>query len=537
MKKAVYLFLSVILAATLLLTLPACGKEETPAAPTQTDAKSLAVISAMKYGKKVNTSMENYTLTCGPETEADADTPAFDADAGTYDGYGGETAARRFTVTLQKNGASEPVFRILLSLKMPAELSEGGFELTGKPVARRGDKWLFTVHYATGDADAYFIYHAASSALFPLGEYSSALFFDDRMFMTPAVYSEQALHTAYLFDWDGETVASFPDVFDMTLYHDAVYMIRQFEPSVLESIPVSSLTNHDQVPQAERICDFGIYDAFFYEGDKLVIQPLSGGYPTTCPIEDAASTLQELQNGSHPDNDTVTEACDAFSVSLPARWEGKYTCSTYPDMLTFRHKAETESGGEGFLFSLCLTDPPEDFYRAGLGDFFAFCNIAEITDADGDTRYLYMSYQENADGFSPENAEEAQEMLGFLNGIEYKIDVPAGSRMEVIDYGDKIGAYTPDGDATAVYRFRVDRAFHNILTCTIGFSRTEETSFWGDCKATIYMYGDRGVLTWEDEEYDFYGSGVAEFWDDGRVLLSLEQSDGIRDIVLNKEAP
>ncbi len=533
MKQAVYLFLSVILTAALLLALPACGKKEpTENYLTQTDAKALAAISAKMFGKKVTTAMENYMLTCAPAS-GNENSPVF--DGGGRSDSNGETVERRFTATLRKNGGTEPLFDILVTMKMPTALiDEAG--LYGTLMARFGNKWLFSVHYTTDDNDAIFIYDAAASSLLPLGDFQTVLFFEDRLFLAPALYTTDAQRTACLVDWDGKTVASFPDVFDMTLCDDAVYLIRQHDPCVLDRLPAGILTDKKQSPQAERICDFGIYAASFYEGNQIVIQPLAGGYPTVCPIKDVLTTVQELQNGSAADSG-VTEACDGFSVSLPAWWEGKYECSRTPETLTFRHKAETERGGEGFLFSLGLTDPPEDFYSAGLGGFFAFCNVAEVTDAAGNTRYLQMTYQENADDFSPENAEEAQQMLGFLNGVEYRIDVPAGSRLERIDDSDRIGSYTPDDDTTVVYRFRVEQAFHNILTCAIGFSRTEEASFWGECEATIYLYGNRGVLTWEDEENHFYGSGVAEFLDDGRVQLWLEQDDEIRDVILKAEMP
>ena len=297
-KKTSAVLLCVMLAA--LLFLAACAKENKPgmaettvpnAATTAADAIDTTTEPDLAApAASVDTSMEDYALVC-VHTE-DESAPAF--DGGRYSGYDGELTACRYTATLQKNGEAEPVFDIVIATDLPAVLAEGGFDISGMPLAKYGEKWLIKVHCTPDDDDSFYIYDAASPSLCPLGEYGSVLFVGERLFLTPTSYSGRGEQTALLFDWDGKIVTSFPEVFEVTLCDDAVYMLRQYDPCVLDMVPVSRLTDASQVPEAERVCEFGRYGANFYEGDKLVIQPLAGGYPTVCPIADAVATLREL---------------------------------------------------------------------------------------------------------------------------------------------------------------------------------------------------------------------------------------------------
>ncbi|MBR0510543.1 MAG: dockerin type I repeat-containing protein [Clostridia bacterium] len=218
--------------------------------------------------------------------------------------------------------------------------------------------------------------------------------------------------------------------------------------------------------------------------------------------------------------ETLTESCRWFSVTLPEDWAGKYQCIAKEDTLTFLHKASVEAGAGGLLFSLTAMELPEDVENAGFGGVSDMRNLCAL-DSGSEYRYLTVFFDQ-PDQTTPATDGEYREMAAFVGSVLSAVSPAPDVTLQPFDFSDLSGRYrgvTYKGDA---YTLRIYEWELNELKAEIYYVSDE-----GDratLTADIMMFGNDGYVSWELPEIAV-GGGVLRVGHDG-LSLSLHPFDG-----------
>ena len=523
MKRTIVCFLCLLL--TLALLFASCGNpkredSDEDAGKTKTAAKDKDDAESETEGgdsqppaapaDAVVTELSAYAIAVQPMDHERENEPTFTGlRVGGAFGYATDEVRLNVAVTEKESGETQ--FDIFLRGVFPSAYVQEGGVITGTLRARLGEKWLFSIHGAPDDDEDYYIYNAADKTLVPLDSASTVLlFFGSRILLHAMTYAEEASESAYLFDWNGTIVTGYIEVKDLTVSGGYLYMLRFYEPIELHRVPVQALADPNGDLTSRKICELGAYDGTFYEEDSLVLQPLAGGYPVTCKLTDAAETVRSLLQTEAPAADGVEESCGAFSVSLPASWEGKYICDSDEDSLGFFYKTSPSDTEGVLLFRIGLSDGPDSLEDPGFGGVGIDYEVCEILKNDR-KQYVMVSEPDEFSGVSDADFVTFMDMLRITETIENRLQGINGYNIRLFDYTGLVGEYVGVNDYGAEYRLSVDECHRNLLLCTLYYTNGDVSDSIED--VTVRMFSNGGTLDWAicvDEEADewTFGSGV-----------------------------
>ena len=535
MKKTV----SLILALLLVFSLAACGggsgqnadddatKKKSGSATSEPESQTEAAQPAQAGPADVQTELSGYTLSVQPMDHERESEPTFN---GLHEGvpleYGTDDV--RLNVAVSDSQSGDKVFDIFVRDAYPSSFVQEGNPITGKLRARLGDQWMFSLRGNLEEDEDFYIYNVADNKLIPLDSSALVRFYGDRFLLHAAVYSEEALSAAYLYDWSGNIVTGYIEVADLTESGGYLYMLRFNEPIELHRVPVTVLADHNADPTSQKVCDLGSYYGMFVENDSIVFQPLAGGYPVTCKLADAADTVKSLLETEAPVAEgDIVESCKAFSVSLPASWKDRYLCEKDDDCLRFRYKTSPSDTEGIYLFQILVSDGPDSLEEPGFGGAGIDYEVCEII-KNGRTQYIMVSEPDEYEGVPGEKYDDYMELLDITTDIETRLQGENGYTIRLFDYNDLIGDYVGTTDYGAEYILSITFCRRNILVCDLYFSCDDMQETLDD--VLIRMFSNGGVLNWSrlvdeaTDDWDF-GSGVFLQEEEGFSLMLSAEGD------------
>ena len=227
--------------------------------------------------------------------------------------------------------------------------------------------------------------------------------------------------------------------------------------------------------------------------------------------------------------------CGEFSVSVPENWKDRFVTETEDGSTKFYFadaygQPDYYNGGDGWLFSLSLSDIPDFSDRPVYGDQWETFEIAKLTRG---VEEKYISAQRSVSSmFSPEDRAEAGAMIDLVENLGAGVRARDGAEAEPLDYSDLAGAaWFSEVSEGKLYKLSVNSVTANLLYATVLYNEDEQ-GIWENLDATVRMYGDSGYMTWVDNYSDLTvapgGSGSVEFTGDDKIFFSMSGGDDLR---------
>ena len=546
MKKYLTLLLVAALAVT---TLAACGKtggDKTggdKASPTEETSVADVGVTAVPdpaphSDAPVEWEPEGYTIVCELAKDPDnyqGQTYDFPAREGSGDIYEEQPLLIRAT-----DAAGNEQFSFLAWLWCVKGVTDLWDRENVSPypahlAARRGTAWLFTVGTEPEENSSWLLYDEDAKELRLLGVYSRALTLGDGILLHTEDYTGEFGQPLEVYDWAGLPSGTYQNVIDFRVSGDALYLLAG-KPSRLQRVPTAKFTRSADIT-AETLCSLTGFSArFSYEEgqeDMMRLTP-EGENELSCPIAETPLYVGGLEGENLKATGRVKESCNAFTVTLPDYWEGKYVCEKEPDGMYFRHKhpgATDEAQFGELLFSLTLNDIPDDVERYMNGDSaYELCRL--YRDGIG---YDVSLFEPGPTGCDAESQEEYLAMRAALLGsplyrMEEHIGAAAGGRVEQYDYTGLIAEYSGEDEIGSTYRLTVASVRRNVLLADINWYPAGDPIPADIATAEIRMFGDEGTIYWEQPNAYYeegvgysaaYGDGYFRVQDDGSVLFRM----------------
>ena len=521
-----------ILALALLLTaLSACSKPgflnkddpEPNASGTQTTAAQ-----PTESTDPVEPSPAGYEVKCTASDKA-LSAPYFLStfDKSTSDA-GGEYLPVNIRVT--EKATQKDVFSISVNAEIPAGLKEMYAEDNTEDffadiIARRGDVWLLTVQLIPEDEGCPFLFDAKNATFSSFGHYNMAWVLGNRILAYRAAFFDEVPSPMDVFDWSAQKVFSYPDVTDYCVGADALYLIagnRDQDASRLLRVPTDRFSQTGADLSAETLCALNdFYLMFSVEEDPVETATLylPNGKEFTCRLEDIPLYVGGKDGENLKVTGLVKESCDAFSITLPDFWAGKYICECDEDSLTFIHKASEESPKRpdynSLLMILSLNEAPDDLENAGFGDSsYELCEVYLDTGL-----YTITVFEPGEAECPPECREEYLALRAALAGSkQYRMEEHLESLLPdthllQYDYQNLVGVYSGVGAFGSTYTLYIDSADLNLLSVRIQWQSGDDETFVENVHGFIRMFSNVGALFWEtyaygEDEDTEYGSGL-----------------------------
>ncbi|MCR5781240.1 MAG: hypothetical protein K6G90_00750 [Clostridia bacterium] len=268
---------------------------------------------------------------------------------------------------------------------------------------------------------------------------------------------------------------------------------------------------------------------------------------TTEPVTGTDTGTTAEEETPDPAETGIEIDCGEFSVSVPESWKDRFVTETEDGFTKFYFadaygQPDYYNGGDGWLFSLCLSDIPDFSDRPVFGDQWETFEIAKLI-RGGEEKYI-SAQRSAASMFSPEDRAEAGAMIDLAEKLGAGIRAKDGAETETLDYSGLAGAaWFSEVSEGKLYKFRVNSVTANFLYATVVYN-ADEQGIWDNLDATVRMYGDSGYMTWVDNYTDMTfapsGSGSVEFTGDDKIFFSMSSGDDLRynienGVILDRE--
>ena len=246
-------------------------------------------------------------------------------------------------------------------------------------------------------------------------------------------------------------------------------------------------------------------------GPSVETQPSAGETP---PSQPETTLIPASSEAPDAEGEVITERCGAFSVALPAWWEGKYLCETDSDSILFRCKAAPEDTEGIMLFRIALSNGPDDLEEPGFGGVGIDYEICTV-EKDSALRYVTVSEPDEFSGVPADVHDDYMAMLRLTDEIESHLQGENGYTLRLFDYEDLCGVYEYDDDYGR-YSLMIESVSRNLLQCELSFHSATVADLIEN--VTVRMFGNAGVLTWFRESAETKGE-----WDTGSGVFMVER--------------